>query len=45
MSTLWGTPALISCVAVAVLAYPWGLLALVPLAVSFGIDLYHRFKR
>ena len=45
MSKLWLAPALLSCLAAAWLAYPWGLLALVPLALSVGIDLYHRFKK
>lgn len=33
-------PAALTCVALAVLFFPWGLLALIPLAVSVALDLY-----
>lgn len=33
-------PAAMTCVVLAVVFFPWGLLALIPLAVSIGIDLY-----
>jgi hypothetical protein len=33
-------PAFVACIGIAVVAFPWGLLALIPLAVSVGIDLY-----
>lgn len=45
MSALWAWPALASFLAAAWLAFPWGLLCLVPVAASVGVDLYHRFNR
>ena len=38
-------PALLACLGVAVVAYPWGLLALVPVALVVGIEWWNRRDR
>jgi hypothetical protein len=38
-------PAALALIGIAVVAFPWGLLALIPVVAVVAIDLWHMLKR